>query len=145
MKVNGTLLTAQKYEALDEAGSLSRIRSGITCTGSSTRCNPLISLLCAARPASQVVPICPPLAQGGFGRLQMRDSAPRLREPGCACRYSKEIRLWLKIQQNMTQLPPGSSTSSRSSFAYSIDLDSTTRLAAPADLVDGCHKQLSQI
>lgn len=43
-----------------QTGLLSRIRSGITCAGSSTRCNPLISLLCAARPGSQVFPICTP-------------------------------------------------------------------------------------
>lgn len=30
-------------------------------------------------------------------------------------------------------------------LAYSIDSDSMTHLTAPTDLVDGCHKQLSQV
>lgn len=57
LQVNRILFGVQKYKGLDEAGLLSRIRSGITWTGSSTRCNPLISLLCTACPGSQVVPI----------------------------------------------------------------------------------------
>lgn len=83
LQVNRILFGVQKYKGWDEAGLLSRIRSGITWTGSSTRCNPLISLLCTACPGSQVVPIWTLLTHllthsRGVGWLQMRDS---VREP----------------------------------------------------------------
>lgn len=119
-----------------KTGLLSRIRPGITCTGSSTKCNPLISLLCAAQPGSQVVPICPRhpphTHSGGIGLLQITDT---IWEPGCAY-WNKEIKLRLKLDGYLCIF------SSHSFFTNSIDFYSLAHLATPANLAYGCHKKL---
>lgn len=136
-----------------KADVLNRIRSGITCIGSIGRCNPLISLLSPARSGSRVVPICTPPSAGGIAWPQIRDSLPQYESLDVTTDRAGRSSWDLKVQQNMAQLNPVPYKlifmffflSSCSSFTYSIDLDPVTHLAAPADLEDGCHKQLPQI
>lgn len=143
--MNRKLLKLQKNTGCwAEAGSLSRIRSSITCTGSTSKCNPAISLLYAACRGSQVVPICSPLAR--LGLVGCDASVSRM----CLLIHcSTDCDLQFKrIWQDSSKTHPHSYLfvfSSCAPFAYSIDLYKTTHPAAAADLVDGCHKQLSQI
>lgn len=83
------VVEAPKTQCWTKAGLLSRIRSDFTCTGSSDRCNPLISLLCASLPGSQVVPIWPSWGPGG-----RRETA---------CLTTKASGCDLQWQQNMTR------------------------------------------
>lgn len=132
---------SKTIECWTETGLLSRIRSGITCEGSTTRCNPLISLLCAARPGSQVVPICTP------------------RPPQCTHKHTRGVPIGCRWKTRYEGLDVPTDTAKRSGcnfrfswlsplsysfFAWSIDFYSVIHPDTAADLVDGYHKQLWQ-
>lgn len=129
-------------------GVLDKYRlSGITSVDVSDWYNPPIIFPSPARLGCQVVPIQHPLPGRDWSAVDERQRAS-VWEPGCAHRYSREIRLVFKMQKNTTPLMSGPCFIYFFFFillAYSIDSDSMTHLTAPTDLVDGCHKQLSQV